>query len=501
MKRIFISTAILLITFMSCEDFLDVIPETSITEASFYGSQTDFEQAVIGVYQPLQDKYDTHYQVSEMRSDNAYFQYDLEIRSYLSQEEVATFDDKSTSIPLQVNWIENYKIIARANAVLKYIDNATFSQNIKDNLKGQALFLRALSYFDLVCNFGDVPLFLEPAATIEETFKARSASTEVYDQIITDAVMAADLLPDKSAQTAGKATSGAAYMLIADVYLTQGQWGNAEDAIENVLGMGYELLPEYRDVFDPANKNNNEIIFEVQYTTNSSQNLYSNWYWFLPDLNDIKVIIPSLSRSAEGGNGFNVPTPDIIEAYEDTIADERFKASIAFYSGPSARSGIVYDDFPYVIKYLYPHTLPGEMNQNWPVYRYSEALLMYAEVLNEQDRLSEALPFLNEVRNRAGLNDTTALNKSQLRDIILHERRIELAFENKRWHDLVRTGNAISVMTEFGERVKANPESYYYPEGVTPFETSFNVTQDKMIFPIPVHELITNPSLVQNPGY
>jgi hypothetical protein len=283
--------------------------------------------------------------------------------------------------------------------------------------------------------------------------------------------------------------------------MTLQRWSDAKSALESVMSMGYTLLPNYRDVFDPLKKGNNEMIFEVQYTTNSVHNLYSSYYNFLPALTDLKVIIPSLSRSTAGGLAFNVPTPDLIASYEDKIQDKRFNASIAFYSGPESRSNIIYHNFPYTIKYLYPHTIAGQTDQDWPVYRYAEVLLMYAEVLNELNNTSDAIPYLNQVRNRAGLNNTTATTQSALRDVILHERQIELAFEDKRWHDLVRSGKAIDVMNAFGARVKANPAAYYYPTGTAPYPSSFNVTANKLIFPIPVHEIITNPALVQNPGY
>jgi hypothetical protein len=125
---------------------------------------------------------------------------------------------------------------------------------------------------------------------------------------------------------------------------------------------------------------------------------------------------------------------------------------------------------------------------------------MMAESLNEQNRTAEALTHLNDVRRRAGLNDTTAADQATMRDIILHERQIELAFEDKRWNDLVRTGRAVQVMNAFGQRVIANPQDYYYPVG-GPFSGSFNVTDEKLVMPLPVREIIVNPQLVQNSGY
>ena len=124
-----------------------------------------------------------------------------------------------------------------------------------------------------------------------------------------------------------------------------------------------------------------------------------------------------------------------------------------------------------------------------------------AESLNEQGKLSEALGYVNMVRSRAGLGAVSAADKQKLQEIILRERRIELGFENKRWHDLVRSGLAVSTMNAFGQKVKANPGNYYYAAGNFPPPNTFNVTENNLLLPIPVTEIITNPEMVQNPGY
>jgi predicted RNA-binding protein associated with RNAse of E/G family len=111
------------------------------------------------------------------------------------------------------------------------------------------------------------------------------------------------------------------------------------------------------------------------------------------------------------------------------------------------------------------------------------------------------LVYLNQVRNRSGLDSIITTDQSALRDIILKERRIELAFEDKRWHDLVRTDRAITVMNAYGAKVKNNPQEYYYPVGSQPFASSFEVTEDSYLYPIPVTDININPELEQNPGY
>lgn len=144
------------------------------------------------------------------------------------------------------------------------------------------------------------------------------------------------------------------------------------------------------------------------------------------------------------------------------------------------------EQYPYIKKYCHPHDLTGNTDDNWPVYRYSEALLYLAEALNEQGKTTEAATYLNQVRNRAGLSNTTASNQSEMRTAIMNERRVELAFENKRWLDLIHYNVAEQVMKAYGERVKANPQAYYFPEGYGVAPQSY--TNIRILFPLPAAE-------------
>lgn len=503
-KKIYIVLIIFLLS--GCEDFLSVNPETSVTPENFFESQSDFEQAVIGAYAPLQLMYDTRnvfgtggdWMLSEMRSDNTHFTFNPDQRGAVTSENISTFLVESSNGIVADKYNNNFQIISRTNDIISRIDDVDFDQSVKDNLKGQALFLRAFAYFDLVTNFGGVPLHLEPATSLEETSLPRASESEVFQQVITDATAAAGLLPSRSNQSVGKATSGAAYTLIADVHLWLEQWAEAEAALRNVTD--YSLLPNYADIFDPANEGNSEMIFEVEYAAGTSATIHSVFpYHFLPRLADPSVITGVTPAQLNEG-GWNTPTPDLIAAFED--GDERLDASIGRFTGNSPITGFEYNEVPYIKKYQHDHNTFGQTSQNWPVYRYAEVLLMLAEAINEQgSNLTEAQGYLNQVRNRAGLEDYTAAGQEDLRNAIIRERRVELAFENKRWADLVRTSNAVSVMNEFGERVKANPGTYYYATGNAPTAASFNVTEDKLIYPIPFREINLNPDLTQNPGY
>lgn len=491
-----ILTAILVTSLSSCSDFLDVSPQNAVVPANFFQSEADFAQAVNGAYAPLQKLYnnDASWAMGEMRSDNSHFFYNNDFRSPMP-EEIDLFVNGSENTISADRYDLNFDIIARANKILEVIDAANLDQVKKDTFKGQVLFLRALAYFDLVRYYGGVPLPLTPATDLASATLTRSTREEVYAQIIKDITAATTLLPDKATQEAGRATSGAAWMLLGDVHLTLKNWNDAETALSKVTG--YSLLADYALAFNPSNKNNSESVFEVQYLQGTSLDLASTFpYSFIPLTPDYaKLTLGPVGDQSASGSGWNIPTDDLISAYEDRVKDKRFASSIGFITGPSTVSDTNYVNLPYVKKFQYPHSLFKQSNVNLPIYRFAETLLMKAEVANELGKSADAQTYLNQVRTRAGLGNTTAKDQAALRSAILTERRVELAFENKRWLDLVRTGNAITVMNAYGAKLKANP-AYFY---ITP--ASYSVTAKHLLFPIPFREIQVNPDLEQNTGY
>lgn len=480
----------------SCSDFLDISPKNAVVPSNFFQSETDFTQAVNGAYAPLQSLYNNQasWVMGEMRSDNTHFFYNNDFRSPMP-EEIDLFVNGSENTVSADRYYINYDIIARANTIISAIDNISLDKTKSDNFKGQALFLRALSFFDLVRYFGDVPMPLTPASDMPSATLPRTSKEIVYQQIISDATNAAELLPDKSVQEAGRATSGAAWMLLGDVHLHLKNWDAAESALAKVTG--YTLMSDYSSVFSPSNKNNSESVFEVQYLQGTSLGLASSFpYDFIPlTPNYAEYTQGPIGSQSASGSGWNIPTEDLLDAYEDQVKDKRFSVSIGFINGPSGVSDTSYVNLPYIKKYQYPHTVFNQTNVNFPIYRYAETLLMRAEVANEKGNIAEARNLLNQVRTRAGLENTNAMDQETMRSAILNERRVELAFENKRWLDLVRTGNAISVMNEIGAKMKANP-AYFY---ITP--ASYSLTEKHLLFPIPFQEIQVNPDLTQNTGY
>ncbi|MBQ9713115.1 MAG: RagB/SusD family nutrient uptake outer membrane protein [Bacteroidales bacterium] len=491
----------------ACSEFLTELPETVVAKESFYKTEADFEQANIGIYQILRSLYGAGaanygaWQMGEMRSDNTTFQYNLENRGYSDREYIATFMDDANSGAVGTKYNNTYYMIQRANQVIEFIEGAEISQQAHDNYKGQALFLRALGYFDLVQYFGDVPLVTVAPTTYEQAMVGRTPKADVYKQIIADVTEAAQLLPSPSAQKKGYANSGSAWMLLGNVNIVLGNWADAEKALLNVKG--FSLMSDYAAIYDPANKNNAESIFEIQYWDDRTAGCQSDFaYNFLPILPDPGVIAGFPSGSTNNYAGWNMPTPEMIAAYED--GDKRKDASIAWYTYPGDNKNYGGLTFPYVKKYVHGAEQAGYCNEDFPVYRYAETLLFLAEACNEQGRTAEALAYLNQVHAhpRTGLKPLTASSQSSLRQLIQDERRVELAFENKRWLDLVRTGKAVEVMSAFGKSVKADPEKYYYPHNVFPPSDSYQVDEHRLLFPIPQREIRLNPDgMVQNPGY
>lgn len=494
------SNIILLLTILissGCKkDFLEITPETALSSANFFTKESDFQQAVNGAYAPLRSIVnDRAWLLGEMHSDNTYYFRNILFGATEQAENIADFsiptaNGITTNTHVLNQYRLDYQIIARANQILTTIDKVDFSASSKDNLKGQALFLRAYAYFELVRYFGKVPLHLTPVTGRSDAALPLSSTDSIYMQIVKDADAASKMLLPKSKQEAGRATSGAAKTLLANVYIVQKKWADAEKLLtEVVTNDGYALMADYNDAFTgtSTNKNNQESVFEVQFLEGAAGYNGTIIYNFLPrpiTADELRPITGTSNPQGLSGEGNNAPTPDIIAAYEP--GDKRKDASIAYVTlSSSLRANKVY---PYIKKFAKPHALHNNTGNNWPIYRYAEVLLFLAEALNEQGKVAEANRYLNMVRTRAGLQPSTA---TDLRDAIFRERRVELAFENKRWFDLVRSGKAVEVITAYGNRVKANPQAYYYPEGAVPPNNAF--TNIDLVYGLPAEESALSP--------
>lgn len=509
MKRIILLLTATII-FTSCsKSFLNNTPEDFLTAANFYKTESDFQQALVAAYASVRSAGDINaWVIGEMRSDNTHYDIDRGASASIAitaRLEVADFLDDDGNQVTNEKYNNSYVGISRVNVILDRITDIQMDQAKKDQIIAEARFLRAFLYFELVRYYGGVPLPLHEVKNAAEAQLQRSTADEVYAQIIDDAIAAAAVLPPK-AKELGRTSKAAAKVLLAYVYLTRNKYAEAEAVLKEVTGYGYSLLSDYRSIFNPANKTNNELIFEAQYK-DGANGMPSNFiYYFAPQTPDVYPVT-GFHLNNRGTGGLNVPTPGMLACYKE--GDTRFDASVAIAEGTGAAGSFVIDVIkspvgysappgkigrPFIRKYDWPHSVVSQTNSNWPVYRYADVLLLLAEALNEQSKSTEALTYLNQVRHRAfaGGGTITVTDKSALRDIIAQERRVELAFENKRWPDLVRTGKAIEIMTADGIKMKE------LDAGLNP--NAYKVTDWRLLFPIPRREIqIAN--LTQNPGY
>jgi len=243
------------------------------------------------------------------------------------------------------------------------------------------------------------------------------------------------------------------------------------------------LLPDYNSLWYPANKNNKESIFEVQFS-GAINGLASNYIYSFAPLFSGYATIGSFSPTS--GLGRNIPTRDMISSYEP--GDQRKDASIAWFVDPNVNPNYYeaqHDSMPYIKKYAYPPSQPNMQNVDFYVYRYAQVLLWLAEAYNETGQTANAIPLINAVRERAGLADIpNNLAQDSVRTIVRHEERVESAFEDHRWYDLLRYGNAVQVMTQNGIEQKS------YQLWLDP--TAYTDIQDKLLFPIPLNESLLN---------
>jgi hypothetical protein len=464
---------------VSCsKDFIDLKPVSAVSVDVLYKTDKDFNDALTASYNVLQSQYQRFYIIGDLRADDSW----QEIFKNNSQSYSDAFVTNSSDGLMNTSWQNYYRIIFRANTILSKIKDADVSiVKNKDSYIGEAKFLRAFAYFDLVRIFGDVPMVTTPV-NIEESYKiGRKSIDTIYKEIIIpDFLDAANNLPLKyTGSEVGKPTKGAALSLLGRVYLTRKDFVNAEATLQEVTLMGYELLKKYNDLFDyTKDEHHSEYIFDIEYEEGIGEgSVFTNA--FLPNSANM------FSFYGIGGNGDeqNSPTQTLIDLFSSN--DQRKDITVGvkggFYNADSVFVKLpISTSQTYTKKYIIPTAAINDSRANWKVIRYADVLLMYAEALNENNKTDLSLENLNKVRNRAGLEGYFGLTKEQAREKILLERRLELSFEGVRWFDLVRTGQAYNVMQQYG---------------MQPYMT---------VFPIPLSQvqLINDPQIFpQNKGY
>jgi hypothetical protein len=475
-KHIFV-TLLLLGAMTSCE-VLDQKPESSFTPANFYKNADDAKAAVSSVYDPLNNA-NMYGQIMWILQDQATD--DAEWGNGRSTANQPKNDlDKYTFTPatntFQSIWSTVYSAINRANAVIARVPPITMDNDLKARYVAEAKFMRGFYYFTLVRLFGGVPIITAETTSLNNLAVSRASVDDVYKLIVQDFTEAETVLPTTySTADKGRATKGAAKAFLAKVYLTRQDWANASGKAKEVINLGsYDLWANFADAFLIANKNGKEAVFEMQALSGGFNEGSLMQGYMRPNFDRVNGV---------AGFGDDPATDNLYKAYR--ADDKRRNVTLKLYSAtttPAAPASVL---FPcYVYKYLDPaSTGTGDGGNNYPIIRYPDVLLMYAEALNEQGaNNSEAYTTINRIRNRAGLPNLTAnLNQAQFRDSLLLERRLELAFEGHRWYDLSRTKRLISAMKAQNPTIIVEERHY--------------------LFPIPQTERDVNPQLTQNPGY
>ncbi len=462
---------------VSCSDFLDLQPEFQISEGSFYKTAEDIETALIGNYADLQLHNLSLVYLGELTTDNA------EVR-WTTPTEAEVEADEMNFTPgngfLNSVWNTCFSTISGSNNILARIDALDFDQGLKDQLKGESLFLRAYSYFYLVRLFGDLPIVTVAFRSPNEIAAfdmSRQPVSQVYELIISDLEDAATLLDGIEGLGKSRASTGAAKTLLGKVHLTMKNYDLAADVLKEVIdSQEYALHDSYKALFTNGNDGLIESIFEIEYLSGNVGEGNSFSRTFTPARFDMAIFPGNMQ-----GNGRILPTPDMANSYEED--DLRRPASI----GDSVLlvTGEYEPEF-YGLKFVdFTTGISDDGGINFTSLRYADVLLMYAEALNELERTDEAYEYINDVRERADLEGLSGLTQEQFRLAMERERKAEFFLEGHRWFDLVRTDRLATVMND-----------YFSDNGL-----SFGVEPHEVLMPIPLREIDINPNLKQNDGY
>ncbi|HEY6976392.1 MAG TPA: RagB/SusD family nutrient uptake outer membrane protein, partial [Chitinophagaceae bacterium] len=397
-KLIAFIALILLINASSCKkDFLNKLPQSSLTTANFYKNANDAETGLNGAYDALQQEYYIwDYQTNgDTRADNCYAGGDNPTNFQIDNFQVTTVNGN-----IQRDWQQLFNGIMRANAVLDNVpniaDDAFTDPNRKNQILAEAKFLRAFHYFHLVTSWGGLPLTL--SLNDADIYKVRSTADEIYAQIEKDLLESEAILPETFAddgQTRGRATKGGAEALLAKVYAQEGKYQECLDYCNKVLGNSiYSLLPDYTQLFDGNHNNNSEAIFELQYNSSGE----GDW--------GIQLMTPP-SLTGDSWIKFNTPTHDLINTFRAEGDSIRLHASVIIEpANPPAQYLSEPNSVPFIGKWKHPNgwNSPDDVM----MIRLADIILLKAEALNNLGQTDDAIPLINQIRSRVNLPNTTA---------------------------------------------------------------------------------------------
>jgi starch-binding outer membrane protein, SusD/RagB family len=490
---------------ISCNKFLDEEDPSNLTPDSYYSIPEHAEAAIAAAYSTTRfigggaGIFVNNFQLLEAVTGTA-------------KTETGQNSDLNNLLGLSYNadnllvrnwWNGCYSVIAQTNLVLDKVPAITpMDEAQKKRILGEAQFLRAWSYFYLVRLFGDVPLLTVPVdATSPDLLPSRSSQESVYDLIVSD-LIAAEGSGLNWTDDDGRASLGAVKSLLAKVYLTMAGYPlnkgadyyslAANKAAEVISNGGFSLFPTYSDLHDLLQENRGEHIFEVQYLGGVADNPMQG------------VLLPNFKGISKYGTeiGSTVPTLQFYESYEAgdlrTVDREGFFYTSYYTEGNGALKDL---SAPYIFKHfdIVANGTAGVegtavSSLNWPLIRYAEVLLIYAEAQNEADGApnNEAIAALTEIRNRAQLTTPATFTQQSFREAVWRERWHELSYEGITWFDMVRLRKVYNEATNGFDEFTG----HVFPDNGA-------VLQEKhLLFPLPTAEMRNNPNLTpQNPGY
>lgn len=529
MKKFKYIAALTLLAFVapSCKKVIDIEPISNVGAEDFYRNYTEANAALTGCYNGLHKPLYIEWMFAELRGDNAQQgSTGSSAESNIELNELDLFIVNPSHDKVYDYWLSTYTNIRAINYVLQSLGvqyesgqitigegTAVMSREQKNQIAGEALFLRAYHYFNLVRLYGGVFAITEPVDPKKAKQINRNTVEECYQLITADLVKASELLPSVTysqinSANLGRANVWAAKSLLAKVYLTINRKADALPLLNNVIdNSGYGLLSSYEDVFSINNEMNKEIIFAVRYK-GGGFGLGSPF---------ANLFAPTGSGSAvvnNDGNGFNFPTQSLKFAYKTPFtgaSDARKNVTIGQYT--STR--------PYVKKFTSQVVNRYDAENDFPIIRFADVLLMKAEAVGFDGAAGTSVGIINQIRGRAGAADYTgtgnfnatfyeypatganAINDdAAFKDALFNERRLELAFENQRYFDILRSGSALEIIRGYFAQEYDIHYANYRP--VIPLaELQGYVTQDRLLLPIPQREIDTNDQIEisQNAGY
>lgn len=486
---------LLLLTTFSCH-FLDEEPESLITSANYYKTESDAVAATNALYDYmtvgttyLWDPsfggifFNDYWVFGDLLSDNV-----NENLASTDYRNISEFKMTPENTRIQYYWQDLYKTINAANIVIQKVPLINMNTMKRDHLVSEARFIRAMMYFEAVRYFGDAPLLTEPVEDLADAYKGRNSEADIYTLILEDLKYAETHLSDSYRVGLGRPTPYAVKSLLAKVYLEIGDYQGSADYAADVINNGpYFLWPDYADIFKISNTNSGEIIFAANFSGTLSEGFKPNQY-------HVRLLPPGLDKDGEGpenAHGWETPTDDLYNSFDP----QDHRKAVTFITSFTYSDGTTVTFDPYISKFWDQEAEPRGNNTDSDVIylRYADVLLIYAEALNELNNGPTAAAYdaINQVRKRARYNGTTELNilpdlggldYQGFRDALLQERRWEFVMEGQRFHDLVRFGILVDKVNSSGK------------PNVTPKDFHIHL-------PIPQRERDLNPNLTQNTGY